>query len=86
MRQYAGIRVSWEGTLVNVTKTGQDSVRIALVQQRLKDGAIVFDVAPSAYPGLGLLKQDATIKVRGVIKSVDSMLIELRDAEMQFNP
>jgi hypothetical protein len=79
-KHYIGLKVTWEGHLDNVTIVG-DNVMIVLSPPG-GGRYIGFQVNPNNYPGLGLLKRGAPIKVEGVISDLPGIFIQLKDVKI----
>jgi hypothetical protein len=77
-KNYIGLKVTWEGNLYNIGKFGEDKIMIIIL---IGGEHIMFYVISKDYPGLGLLKRGAPIKVEGVIDSVE-FFIKLKDIKM----
>lgn len=80
---YIGLKVSWKGRLKSASKTRDGNVRILLFDEDYV--GIQFEVKPSDYPGLGLLKEDSIICVNGAIKDIQALFIDLVEAKMNTN-
>lgn len=80
-KHYVGIRVEWTGELSGISRTGAGMVRLNVINWRQDDwNSFSFEVNSADYPGIGLLKDGARIRVTGYIKMANSFHIELRDA------
>jgi hypothetical protein len=77
-KHYIGIKVSWKLQLASITKQEDDNIKIMLSYPRWSR-EIIFEVNLNKYPGLGLLKQGAPIKIEGIIDNIDGLFIRLKD-------
>jgi hypothetical protein len=80
-KHYIGLKITWEGTLAGATEKGDGNVMMVI---SLSSESIFFYVNKNDYPGLGLLKRGAILKVEGTIESIDSMpyYFTLKDAKI----
>jgi len=82
-KHYIGLKISWEGYLVGASRTERGLVRLTIQPKDITVGSIIlFDVDPSRYPGIGLLKQGDTIRVEGTIAAIHDVFIELDNARI----
>jgi hypothetical protein len=81
-KHYIGIKVLWEGKLFGSWKhEGDNNVTIDL-NRSFAGRSIVFEVNPSNYRGLELLKEGAPIKIEGVIDKIETGYIKLKDVKI----
>ncbi len=82
-KHYRGVSVEWEGQLIGAWMNDTSSVRLLLASGEGGDRpSIGFEVDPSAYAGLGLLKKGDLIRVVGKIDSIDHPIIHLAEARL----
>jgi hypothetical protein len=82
-KHYLGIEVEWSGGIISAEKRRDN--RVGLVIRPGKPGlsvGVAFDVDPTQYPGLGLLREGDKIRVAGVIDRVGQVVIYLRDVRL----
>jgi hypothetical protein len=79
-KHYVGLAVEWQGKLQSAERTDRGAIRITAVH----DGRhlVGFELEPSSYPGLGLLRSGTQVRFAGVIASVDLDWIALEDARL----
>jgi hypothetical protein len=78
---YDGVRVEWEGNFNSVTPRNELVTVRMYATDKLGSG-VNFIVAISDYPELKTMLPGRRIRVLGTIKLVDTLSIELVDAEM----
>jgi len=85
-KHYIGLRVTWDGTLVDAKKVDSDLIQLIInVGKKSKKIWIVWvDIIPSLYPGIGLLKYGHSIRVSGVISEIQPVLFKLSDARIEY--
>lgn len=69
-KHYIGLKITCEGTLLDAVKKEKDIVRMLISSS---NESFLFYVNKNDYPGLGLLKNGAILKVEGMIESIESM-------------
>ena len=77
-KHYVGIRVEWAGKLISAEKR-ENKVQLLLMTGHV---GISFEVNPADYPGLGLLREDAAVRVSGIIESVNENFIKLKEPRL----
>ena len=77
-KHYIGLKIQCEGTLSSVTEQEDDILMMHISSSNV---GIFFYVNKNDYPGLGLLKKDAVLKVEGMIESIFNYFI-LKDARI----
>lgn len=85
IKHYIGLRVTWDGVLVNARKIGSDLIRLLIhVGEKGKHIESIFvEIIPSQHPGIGLLKYGHSIRVSGVISEI-SRHFNLSDARIEY--
>ena len=82
-KHYLGIEVEWNGRLLSAAKHQDDKVGLVLGSPGPgSDFGVAFDVDPTRYPGLGLLRKGDMIRVAGVIDKIVCPVILLRDVRL----
>jgi hypothetical protein len=76
-KHYIGLKVIWEGGLYNIGKNGD--IYVIGLSPHGGGRYIGFQVDANKYPGLGLLKRGAPIKVEGIISEFRGIFIQLKD-------
>jgi hypothetical protein len=70
-KHYEGIKVEWTGKLFTITELPAGKLRITACWSTRFTESFVFEVNVADYPGIGLLKDDDPIRVKGTIKDVE---------------
>jgi hypothetical protein len=70
VKHYVGIKVDWAGKLIGLDKKPNGLIKISVGWRERIFLCFEFEVDPADYPGIGLLKADDPIRVRGTIKEV----------------
>lgn len=83
-RQYIGLDVDWPVTLADAREQRPGEIHVVGWSTSRGNGLIVVDVPLSAYPQLRTLRVNDPFRVKGKIKRVDAVVIELEIAELVF--
>jgi hypothetical protein len=82
-KHYIGIPVDCIGKLRSIQKTGGDILKLQISVYRKNESVdFFFEVNSANYPGIGLLKAEDNVHVKGYIKAANPNWITLRDAKL----
>lgn len=83
-KEYFGMEVDWPVTFADAWEGSADTVRVAFRFESGNIQAVVGDASLSHYPQLRHLRRGESLRVRGRIRSVSSLWIELDITELLF--
>jgi len=78
-KHYIGLKVKYEGIISSAREKKDDIVQMFMFSL---NECIVFNVNKKDYPGLGLLKKGAVLKIEGIIEKIDGNVFELKDVRI----
>ena len=80
--RFTGVSVKWEAHIYDITKSGNDTVRLTLHLGPRKAGLIICTVALSDYKELAYLKKEAPVTVIGEIELANKDTVSLTNAQL----
>lgn len=86
LKNYIGLRVTWEGYLTGAFKISDTLIRLHIrtcEKEEWRGVGVIVNIDPSQYPGLGLLKYEHPIRVSGAISEIHSYF-SLKDAQIEY--
>ena len=84
VRQYIGMDVDWPATLADAREQRPGEIHVVGWSTSRGNRLIVVDVPFSAYPHLKTVRVNDPFRVKGKIKRIDAIAIELEIAELLF--
>ena len=84
IERYIGMEVDWAGTLADAREQKPDQVHVVCWPEPDGKRLIVGDVSLSEYPHLRQLRVDDPVRMRGRIRKVDVISIELEIQDLVF--
>jgi hypothetical protein len=83
---YIGLQVEWEALFKHGTLTKKDEIRVLLtvVDAKLYYGFVRCTVPAKEYRALGILPENAKVRVYGEIAEIDGQVIDLKDARLHI--
>jgi hypothetical protein len=83
---YIGLQVEWETLFKHGTLTDKDEIRVilAVVDTKLYHSFVRCIVPAKEYRALGILPENAKVRVSGEIAEVDTSIIVLKDARLHI--
>ena len=84
MEKYLGAEVDWPATLADAREQKPGQVHVVCWPEPDGQGLIVGDVSLSNYPHLRQLRVDDPVRMRGRIRKIDTITIELEIQDLVF--
>jgi len=85
MKHYQGLSIDWTVEFSSAEEERGDNVRVYFRQGRFSSLLVVCTVRLSDYPQLAITKKGTTIRVKGQIDSIDSLVFRLKNAILIFS-
>jgi hypothetical protein len=87
-RHFEGLKVEWDCRLTEATNTRDDRARLFLRHIEDKNAAglaVICEIDPAQYPGIGLLRRGHKIRVSGDIDKIEKLYMEMRNVTLSFD-